>query len=49
MSQQRTLQPLFGLPRAFPVRLPVATNESLQSYVHRLSHDWTKAKDRPGT
>lgn len=41
MSQQRTLQPLFGLPRAFPVRLPVATNESLQSYVHRLSalHD----------
>jgi len=43
MSQQRILQPLIGLPRTFPVRLPMAEGESLHSYVHRLSarHDVT--------
>jgi TniQ len=41
MPQNRILQPLFGLPRTFPVRLTVANYESLHSYVHRLSalHD----------
>lgn len=41
MAQLRNLQPLFGLPRAFPIRLTVAEGESLQSYVHRLAarHD----------
>lgn len=41
MSQQRTLQPNFGIPRTFPVRVPVSDHESLHSYVHRLSarHD----------
>lgn len=43
MSQQRNLQPLFGLPRANPIRLQVTEGESLHSYVHRLSarHDVT--------
>lgn len=41
MSQQRTLQPNFGIPRTFPVRVPVSDHESLHSYIHRLSarHD----------
>jgi hypothetical protein len=41
MSQQRNLQPLFGRPRTFPIRLAADDDETLQSYVHRLSarHD----------
>jgi hypothetical protein len=41
MSQERNLQPLIGIPRTFPVRLPVVDGELLLSYVIRLSarHD----------
>jgi len=41
MPKQKLLQPLFGMPRAFPVRISLGDDESLLSYVNRLSarHD----------
>jgi hypothetical protein len=41
MTKQKLLQPLFGMPRAFPVRISLGDDESLISYINRLSarHD----------